>query len=139
PAFKQTDKIFAGNTGHAQRAVKENTELLLEHTVHPLEFLFFPELYSVVRALSSSRLGILPGHCPFAVDRTLVRLAPVSLEKQFLLLRPAKPAKGSCISSHFSLLCQIRRVLRGRQPLWGIGVTSLMDRTFKPSAPRERT
>ena len=32
----------------------------------------------------------------------------------------------------------MRRVLRGRQPLCGIGVTSEIDFTFNPSCPKER-
>src|SRR6187455_820814 len=34
--------------------------------------------------------------------------------------------------------CQTRRRLGGRQPLWGVGVTSWMVPTSRPIAPRER-
>jgi len=72
---------------------------------------------AIVRALSVAGLVFLAWTFSLIIDRTLVGFAEIDFMEEFLLFSATKSAKGSCISSHLFLLCQIRRVLRGRQPL----------------------
>ncbi len=61
------------------------------------------------------------------LDRALHRVALGALEEQLHALAPAEAADRSGVTRHQTL-----RRLGGRQPLWGIGVTSLIPRTSMP-------
>src|SRR5207248_4759158 len=68
-----------------------------------------------------------------ALDGALHRVALGALEEQLHLLAPAEAADRSGVPRHQTL-----RRLGGRQPLCGIGVTSLMPETSMPVFCRER-
>src|SRR4029079_10850356 len=68
-----------------------------------------------------------------ALDRALLRQAPLALEEELHPLAAADAALRPQIACHQTL-----RLLRGRTPLWACGVTSLTDRISSPAAWRER-
>src|SRR5437588_135539 len=72
------------------------------------------------------------------------RHALVAFKKQFYPLAPAKLADGAGITCHVvkssshALTHYTRRRLGGRQPLCGIGVTSIIEVTARPAFCSER-
>src|SRR5438105_9380112 len=73
------------------------------------------------------------GRIRAALDAALVRQTALALEEQLLSLAAALLALRSGIARH-----QTRLLLRGRQPLWACGVTSLTPVTSRPAAWSER-
>src|SRR5262249_32022451 len=71
-------------------------------------------------------------------DRALLGIAALSLEEQLHRLAAAQTADGSDITSHSVTSSQTRRRFGGRQPLCGIGVTSRIDFTSRPTVCRAR-
>src|SRR5439155_568168 len=77
-----------------------------------------------VLGLAHPAPAVLAGRVRSALDRALHGVALGALEEQLHLLAPAQPADGAGVAGH-----QTRRRLGGRQPLCGMGVTSLMPAT----------
>src|SRR6478735_6044879 len=109
-------------------------ELLLEHAVGETSLLLLAELQEVL-ALLDPAAAVLARR----VGATLVRRVAadeVDTETARLLGHGAGVAGHGSVS--FSVSGQTRRRLGGRQPLWGVGVTSWMVPTSRPIAPSER-
>ena len=107
-------------------------ELLLQHTVNKLDLLLFLELRAVlgnllalVAARVASRLLVAVAH-----DRRSDIQAPALLGDRLFIV--------SHVLSSSLPIPYTRRRFGGRQPLWGIGVTSLIMLTSRPAACRER-
>jgi len=66
-------------------------ELLFEQPVHPLEALLLAKLDAVVGVLLP-RLPVLAGRVASPLERALLRVAAVTLEKQLQAFAAAKPA-----------------------------------------------
>jgi len=136
PAFQQNKEVLASLPRHCQRLLKSIAELCFLQAIRALQRLFFSQLSRIFRLFASSRLRRFPRGKPFFVYWAFVALAAITFKKELLLLNAAKPAYRSSISCHFPFTpCQIRRALRGLQPLWGMGVTSFMDLTLRPRTP----
>src|SRR5699024_5269616 len=115
-------------------------ELALQHAVVTAGLLLLTQLHTVLGQL----LGAAPvvhtrGKGP-ALHGALVGVAAVALQEELLALSAALAADCSGISSHnsYSSFSYTRRRLGGRQPLWGMGVTSLIRVTSRPTACRAR-
>src|SRR4051794_40426832 len=110
-------------------------ELLLEHAVGEASLLLLAQLEQVL-ALLDPAAAVLARR----VGATLVRRVAadeVDTETARLL------GHGAGVAGHGSVSLsqsrgQTRRRLGGRQPLWGVGVTSWMVLTSRPIAPSER-
>src|SRR5205823_5019797 len=77
-----------------------------------------------VLRLADATTAVLTRRVRAALDRALHRVALGALEEQLHLLAPAQATRGTGVARHQTL-----RRFGGRQPLWGMGVTSLMPET----------
>src|SRR5260370_12021390 len=73
------------------------------------------------------------------LDRALVSVTALPFQEELEPFAPAQPTYWTFVSCHFFLWHQTLRRLGGRQPLWGIGVTSLIEITVSPAACNART
>src|SRR6185295_11025761 len=86
-----------------------------------------------VLALADAAPAVHTGRVRAPLDRATRRLALGALQEQLHALSPAQPANRTRITRHQTL-----RRLGWRQPLCGIGVTSLMPTTSIPAFWMER-
>src|SRR5437763_11667420 len=110
---------------------------LFRSTVDASQLLLLTELHRVLGELRSG-LAVLARRVVPSLDGALVGVAPFALQEELQTLTPAVPADRSRVSCH-ALAPHTRRRLGGRQPLCGIGVTSLMTFTENPAACRLRS
>src|SRR5205085_5296836 len=89
--------------------------------------LLLPELREVLRTLAHAIATVLTRRVGPALDRALHRVALRTLQEQLHLLPPAQAADRTGVPRHYT-----RLRFFGRQPLWGMGVTSLMPDTSRP-------
>ena len=108
-------------------------ELLLEHAVVAARLLLLAQLHAVL-ALFQAPAAVLARRVGAALDAALVGQAALALEEQLLALAAALLALRAGVAGH----AQTLRRLRGRQPLWACGVTSLTPVTSRPAACSER-
>src|ERR1019366_1915095 len=132
-ALEKREQVLARDAAHALGRLERQPELPLENSVEALQLLLLAELDAVAEDLGPA-LAVLAGREIAALDGALVREAAVSLEEQLHAFTPAQPADGFAITSHGQTLLR----LRGRQPLWGMGVASRMERMSMPAAARAR-
>src|SRR5581483_1233168 len=137
PPLEELQQHVAGDTLAPVGEVEVAAELPLEQTVDAPELLLLAELDRVLRELRP-RLAVLAGRIIAPLDGALVRVAPLALQKQLEPLPPAEAADRARVPCHW-LPPHTRRRLGGRQPLCGIGVTSLMTVTVNPTAWRLRS
>ena len=130
--FEELQQVFTGDALHVGRLEVVTVELLLQHTVNKLDLLLFLELRAVlgnllalVAARVASRLLVAVAH-----DRRRDIQAPALLGDRLFIV--------SHVLSSSLPIPYTRRRFGGRQPLWGIGVTSLIMLTSRPAACRER-
>src|ERR671914_370797 len=107
-------------------------ELLLQHAVVAARLLLLAQLQPVLR-LTRAAAAVVAGRVVAPLDAALVRQAALALEEQLHALAAALLALGSGVPGH-----QTRLLLRGRQPLWACGVTSLIDVISSPAACSDR-
>ena len=105
----------------------EVAELLLEHAVDAARLLLLTKLEQVL-ALTDATAAVQTRRVRPALDRAPHRVALGALQEELHALAPAEPAHGTGVTSHQTL-----RRLGGRQPLCGMGVTSLMPTTSMPA------
>src|SRR5207247_10619139 len=86
-----------------------------------------------VLALPDATAAVHAGWIRAPLDRAAHRVALRPLEDQLHALAPAQPADRPRVSRHQTL-----RRFGWRQPLWGMGVTSLMPTTSMPAFWIER-
>src|SRR5579875_1436558 len=132
--LQHTQEVLAGYALLAVGLLVIGTELLLQDPVDAARLLLLPQLGEVLRALARPVPAVQAGRVRPALDRALQRVALGPLQEQLHLLPPAEPAHRAYVARHQTL----RRFL-GRQPLWGMGVTSLMPATSIPVLMMERT
>src|SRR5690606_7214326 len=121
------DALLAG--GHLEVTL----ELPLQHAVVPAGLLLLPQLDGVLRRLAPGG-AVLPRRGSPLDDGALVAVALLALQVKLNALTPAQPADGTRVSRHWLLFpssSYTRRRFGGRQPLWGIGVTSLIAVTSR--------
>ena len=102
-------------------------ELLLEHAVDAARLLLLAELEQVL-AVADATTAVLAGRVRLALHRAAHGVALRALEEQLHPLATAELADGTRVTRHRQTL----RRFGGRQPLCGIGVTSLMPTTSMP-------
>src|SRR5713101_3918861 len=119
PALEQLQQRFARNAARPFGGFEVAPELVLEHAVDALHLLLLAQLQAVAGQLGLPRLPVLSRREIALLDRALLRIAAFPFEKQLHRLAAAEPAHRSDITRHYTLLR-----FGGRQPLWGIGVTS---------------
>ena len=94
-------------------------------------------------------LAVLARHEAAAGERAFVGVAAVALQEELAALATANAAFGFSIFGYLKNPLALittasraanytRRRLGGRQPLWGMGVTSRMKATRKPTAAMAR-
>src|SRR5439155_11963899 len=132
PHLEHAEEVLAGDTAPAVGLLVEVAELLLEHAVDAARLLLLAQLEQVL-GLTHPAAAVLAGRVRAALDRPLHRVALCALEEQLHLLAPAQPADRTRVAGH-----QTRRRFGGRQPLCGIGVTSLMPATSMPRFCNDR-
>src|SRR5204862_6610236 len=130
-ALQHLQQVLAGDAGLARRLVVVQAKLLLQHAVVAARLLLLTQLHAVLGLLLAPA-AVVAGRVRASLDAALVREAALTLEEQLLALAAALLALGTGISSHLRLP-QTRRRLRGRQPLWACGVTSLTPVTSSPA------
>ena len=98
PAFQQNQQSLTGDAFGARGLGESAAKLFFEQAVHPLHFLLLAQLNTVFRKLWSA-LAMLSRRVVSSFDGALVRIAPLSLEKELHIFAPAKPAHRVGISS----------------------------------------
>ena len=131
-ALEQLQQVVAGLAGATRCLDVVVVELPLQHAVGEASLLLLLQLRAVL-ALLDARRG-RAGRGGRGDARSRVATDEVDAETARL------PVMGRCNgpsqSLLFSVADQTRRRLGGRQPLWGVGVTSWMVPTSRPIAPR---
>src|SRR5690606_23704900 len=114
--------------------VEEVLELLLAHVVVDTQLLLLAQADPVVAGLTATALAVL-------ARRVRVRLH-VALDlgclHQVHALAAAKLDDRSSVATHLSPIPYGRLRFRGRQPLCGVGVSSMIVRTLTPVAWMDR-
>src|SRR5438093_766336 len=134
--LQQLQQVLAGDPLLGLGPGEVAPELGLEHAVDPLGFLLFPQLHAVGCGLAPAE-SVLPRRVVAALDGALLGEAARALEKELDPLAPTLPAHRDVISCHRAPP-YTRRRLGGRQPLWGMGVTSRMAVISSPTACSDR-
>src|SRR5262249_36880396 len=152
PQLEHAQEVLSRDPGLVGGLLVEVDELLLEHAVDAAGLLLLAELGEVLGSLADAVAPVLTRWVGPALDRALHRVALGPLEEQLHLLPAAQAADGAGVSGDW-LGCSPpsprrgrsglggghpRRRFLGRQPLWGMGVTSLMPDTSMPVLVRER-
>src|SRR5882762_9816724 len=152
--FQHEKQVLARDALLALRFLEVVPELPLENAVDTPCLLLHTELETVARFFGAAVLPVLPGRVAAAFERALLGEAARPFEEELLSLPAAEPALGIVKRRHVCALnlplsfCaalragsrgpQTRRLFGGRQPLWGMGVTSLMAEISSPAACSER-
>src|SRR5919204_481882 len=127
-ALEQREQVLARDALLAGSAVVVTRELLLQDAVVALGLLLLAQLHAVLGLLLASA-AVIARRVGATLDAALVGQAALALEEELLPFPAALLALGTGVSCH-----QTRLLLRGRQPLWACGVTSLTPVTSRPAA-----
>ena len=125
-ALHELEQVLTGLAGHRLSTQVSIVELLFQNAVDELDLLLFLQLRSVLRLLLAHvAIGVAGGIllC-IAHDRRRNAQGLATLCDRLRIL---------CHNS-ISSFDQTRRRFGGRQPLWGMGVTSLIRVTSRPVA-----
>ena len=125
-ALHELEQVLTGLAGHSLSLQVSVVELLLQNAVDELDLLLLLQLSSVLR--------LLLAHVAIGVAGSI--LLCIAHDRR-------RNAQGlATLCDRLRILChnsvssfdQTRRRFGGRQPLWGMGVTSLMRVTSRPVA-----
>src|SRR5918992_1016569 len=130
--LQQPQQVLAGHAGLPAGLGVVVAELLLEHAVVTPCLLLLAQLQPVLR-LARPPAAVVARRVVAPLHAALVRQAALALQEQLHALATALLALGAGVARH-----QTRLRLRGRQPLWACGVTSLIDVISRPAACSER-
>src|SRR5256712_3202098 len=125
------EQRLAGGTGHLGGTVERVLHLPLENAVHASRLLLLAKLQREVGDLAPTLL-VHAGRRRALFERALGE-ALLTFEEELHPLTTADPADGARVPRH-----QTRLRFGGRQPLCGIGVTSVIAVTSRPVASRAR-
>src|SRR6187551_2779405 len=117
PRFEHPEQVLSGRAFDLRRLLVIAAELPLEHAVHAAQLLLLAQLHAIVREPRTPLTGAAGRHFELAL---LLERLQAALQEQVRAFATGKLAGGSSVSSHD----YTRRFFGGRQPLWGIGVTS---------------
>jgi len=70
-------------------------KLLFREAVDSLDLLLLPQLNAVVGCLAAAAFAVLARRIGAPVERALIGIASISLEKELYILTPANPAVGT--------------------------------------------
>jgi hypothetical protein len=101
--LKHDQEILTGHALLLIRLLEVLPKLALEHSIHALDLLFFPELNRKIRLFSESCLTVLARGKGSAFKRTFVGITPIPFQKQLQSFTPAASTRCPCISCQLSL------------------------------------
>src|SRR5262249_7871554 len=99
--LEQHQQVFARDTGSALRQIEVMREFGLQQTVNALYLLLFTQPDRKLRKARAA-LTMRTRRIIAPLDRALVRVTALALQKQLESLAPTHPAYGTEISSHWS-------------------------------------
>src|SRR5688500_5031089 len=100
PPFEELQQRLARDAARAIGDLEVAPELVLEHPVDTLDLLLFTQLETVADELRLPQLAVLSGRQIALLDRALLRVAALSLEKQLHAFTTAQTADRSDVTSH---------------------------------------
>src|SRR5262245_3059718 len=95
--LEKLQERHAGDPARALGLLEVGAELILEHAVNALDLLLLAQLQAVARQLRLTRLAVLPRREVALLDRALLRVAALALQKELHRLTTAQPAHWSDI------------------------------------------
>src|SRR3569623_1455428 len=137
-ALQQLQQALTGRALAAVGLGVVTAELILQHAVDAAQLLLLTQLNGVV-GQATAALAVLAGRNGAFFHCALRRVTLFAFEEEFLSLTTTQPTFRTYILCLANLPSLTRRFFGGRHPLWGIGVTSVMLLTLKPTACRPRT
>src|SRR5207248_11159308 len=103
-ALQQLQQRLAGDAAGALRRFEVAAELVLEHPVDALHLLLLAQLQAVAHELRLPQLSMLPRRQVALLDRALLGVAALSLQKELHAFAPAQPTNGSNVTCHSLLI-----------------------------------
>src|SRR4029079_2915159 len=89
-----------GDAAGPVRHLEVAAELVLEHPVDALDLLLLAQLQPVADHLRLAQLAVLAGGQVALLDRALLGIAALSLEKELHAFAPAEPTNRTGITCH---------------------------------------
>src|SRR4051794_37098267 len=132
--LEDLQQVLTGLAGAPVGLLVVTAELLLEHAIDAGALLLLALLQEVFAVLGAPTT-VLARWVGSDFDRAFRRLALAALQEQLHLLAAATLAVRTGVTRH---LTQTLRRFGGRQPLCGVGVTSLIVPTSRPTACSDR-
>jgi hypothetical protein len=86
-SLQKDEQVFACNPLFSFRPLEIITELSLQNSINPFNFLFFPELISIFRKFTPPFSVLTRGIGP-PIDGTMIGITPVPLEKELEVFPP---------------------------------------------------
>jgi hypothetical protein len=124
------EQVLTRQTGNAGSPLKQIAELLLSDAVDALHLLLFPQLNRILGLPATATTPtVLTGRVSATLDTAFLGEAAFAFKEELLPFATAEPAGWTYMARHQTL-----RFFGGRQPLCGIGVTSLIERIVSPAA-----
>src|SRR5699024_1641784 len=124
PTRRSSD--LTGLAGAGSRLLKVVAELLFQHAVDKLDLLLLLQLHGI--------LGLLFAHIAIGVAGGILLCVAQDCRRNAQGLATLCDRLRILCHNSVSSFNQTRRRLGGRQPLWGMGVTSLIIVTSRPVA-----
>src|SRR5262245_1082668 len=128
PLLQELQEGHAGDAARALGSLEIAPELIFEHAVDARHLLLFAQLQSVAGELRFPRLAVLPRREVALFDGALLRVTPLPFEEQLHRLAATQTTDRTNVPCHYT-----RLRLGGLHPLCGIGVTSRIDFTSRPT------
>ena len=102
PGLERDEQVLTRHARDVVRMFEEAPELPFTQSVNPLHLLLLAELHRVARLLAATLLcrTVLTGRVRAALDRALLGVALLTLQKQLSTFTTAELANGSSITSH---------------------------------------
>src|SRR5206468_8723862 len=98
--LEQLQQRDTSDAARPLRRLEVAPELIFEHAINALDLLFLTQLQAVSCQLCLSRLPVLAGRKIALLDGALLRVTPLSLEKQLHRLAAPEAADRTNITSH---------------------------------------
>src|SRR5687767_2226130 len=100
-AFEQHEQCLTGDPLGAVGLGEGAAKLIFQQAVNPFDLLLLAQLDAVLGELRSA-LPMLSRRIVASLDRALVRVTTLALEKELQIFAPAEPAHRICVSSQSS-------------------------------------
>ena len=137
PQLEDAEQVLARHAGAGLSVLEVVVELALQDAVDAADLLLLAQLEAVVADLAAAD-AVLAGRRGPPLERALLGIAARTLEEELGAFATAEPADRTGVSSHDASPGYTRRRFGGRQPLCGMGVTSVIAVTSRPAVWSER-